>query len=90
MREGILDDVKTSEPHTFGSLLIHTQPKDARVYLNKRLIGSASPIRIERQGTEHDYVLTVIRKGYASYTRMFNIQAGEEMFIDVKLDPVQN
>jgi hypothetical protein len=75
----------TPAPIGFGSILIRSEPTDARIYVNDVLVGKKSPVKLEHQSNQEGYKLIVVRKNYKPYAMLFNVEPGHQVVMDVKL-----
>jgi hypothetical protein len=73
-------------PPGFGAVVIQTEPPDAKIYVNEELVGSKSPVKLEKQSNQEAYKLTVTRKGYDPYMKIYNVEADQRMVIHVRLE----
>jgi hypothetical protein len=70
----------------FGTVVIRTEPADAQVFVNDRLVGKKSPVTLEKQTNQEVYTLTVKRKGYRAHTMIYNVETDRTTSLDVKLE----
>ena len=75
-------------PLGYAKVVIRTKPTDATVYIDDEFVGKKSPTVITRQSNQNAYKLTVQRRGYEPYTKFYNVEADEEMVINVELRKV--
>ncbi|MFH1017867.1 MAG: PEGA domain-containing protein [Pseudomonadota bacterium] len=76
---------ETPLPLGYGTVIIQTEPADAKIYVNEALISSKSPAKLERQSNQGAYRLAVERRGYEPYTKIYNVEANQRMIIHVRL-----
>jgi hypothetical protein len=72
-----------------GRLMVAVAPADASVYLDGRFLGTARELAGLHAGLMVDagsHRLEVVRPGYASQSRDFSVDAGQEIDVDVSLD----
>lgn len=75
----------TPVPPGIGSVVIETTPKNAEIMVNEKVIAKSSPVKLEDQSNQDVLMLTVSKKGYETYTRVFNIEADKETILRVAL-----
>jgi len=71
-----------------GTLSLRVEPADASVYLDGRLLGAAGDLARLRAGLIVDpgpHTLEVVRPGYESARQEFEVDAGEELQLEVDL-----
>jgi hypothetical protein len=72
-----------------GRLALEVSPEDASVYLDGRLLGAASELRRLHAGLIVDpgpHRLEVVRPGYETRATEFDVEAGEEVTIELDLE----
>ncbi len=75
----------TPIPLGFGTIVIETEPRDAKVFLNGKLVGKKSPVVLENQSNQNVYELKVSKNRYESYVNFFNVEADQKKVINVRL-----
>jgi hypothetical protein len=82
-------DVTAATAEDFGSLELTVEPPDASVYLDGRFLGTAEDLVRLRRGLTVDageHELSVVRPGYAPEELAFEVEAGEEVRLSVRLE----
>lgn len=59
-----------------GMIIIETQPKEARVYLNNKLVGKQSPVKIKNL-LPGDYTVRVEQEGFFSWEKKLTVKSQE-------------
>ncbi len=72
-------------PPGFGDVLIQVDPPDAKVYVNGKFAGEKSPILLSRQSNRGILQLVAKKKGYAPYSKFFNVEADTQTELKVQL-----
>lgn len=77
------------EDEARGRLLLDVEPEDASVYLDGRFVGTGEELGNLRRGLPVDagkHHLAVVRPGHRPEERDFEVEAGEEVELDVELE----
>jgi hypothetical protein len=72
-----------------GRLVLDVEPEDASVYLDGRFVGTASELALMRDGlpvTPGEHRLAIVRPGRKAEEREFDVEAGEEVELDIELE----
>ncbi len=72
-----------------GRLVLDVEPEDASVYLDGRFVGTGSELALMRDGlpvTPGEHRLAIVRPGRKAEEREFDVEAGEEVEIEVELE----
>jgi hypothetical protein len=69
-----------------GSLVVVVHPSDAEVYVNERLAGKRSPVKLENRDSQEIAKLTIRKRGYKTHTRYFNVEADRRMVVEIRLE----
>ncbi len=72
-----------------GSLRLMVDPEDASIYLDGRFIGTGSDVSMMRGGlsvTPGHHQISVVRPGRRAEERNFDVKAGEDVKVDVRLE----
>ena len=72
-----------------GRLLLSIEPRDASVYLDGRFLGTAEDLARLHSGLILDpgrHELQVLRPGFTAESRTFEVDPGEELDLDVRLE----
>lgn len=75
----------TPPPLGYGDVVIQTDPIDAKIFLNDRLISEISPLTLKKQSNQKVYKLTILKDGYEPFTKLFNVEANRSMTIVARL-----
>lgn len=81
------EDVRGSREK--GRLVLDVEPEDASVYLDGRFVGTGSELALMRDGlpvTPGEHRLAIVRPGRKAEEREFDVEAGEEVEIEVELE----
>ncbi len=71
-----------------GRLVLDVEPDDASVYLDGRFVGTGSELALMRDGlpvSPGEHRLAIVRPGRKAEEREFDVDAGEEVEIEVEL-----
>jgi hypothetical protein len=87
------DDVEeeeiAAESERKGRLRLDIEPEDASVYLDGRFVGTGSELAMMRGGlpvSPGEHKLAVVRPGRKAEERSFEVEAGEEVELEVELE----
>ena len=72
-----------------GRLVLDVEPEDASVYLDGRFVGTGSELALMRDGlpvSPGEHRLAIVRPGRKAEEREFDVEAGEEVEIEVELE----
>lgn len=72
-----------------GALRLMVDPEDASVYLDGRFVGTGADLSMMRGGlsvTPGHHQLSVVRPGRKAEEKDFDVKAGEDVKVDVRLD----
>jgi hypothetical protein len=76
----------TPVPAGFGSVVIHYEPKNSKVFVDNQLLAKKSPITLDKESDQAVHKLIVEKKGYKTYTKIFNVEANQRLVLHVKLE----
>ena len=82
------DDEEEETADARGRLRLDVDPEDASVYLDGRFVGTASELALMRGGlpvSPGEHKLAVVRPGRKAEEREFQVEAGEEVELEVNL-----
>lgn len=88
MRDDDDDDEAEEVADAKGRLRLDVDPEDASVYLDGRFVGTGSELSLMRGGlpvTPGEHTLAVVRPGRKAEERDFQVEAGEEVELEVNL-----
>ncbi len=81
-------DIEDESPRN-GRLRLEVEPEDASVYLDGRFVGTGTELALMRGGlpiAPGEHRLSVVRPGRKAEERNFQVEAGEEVELDVELE----
>jgi hypothetical protein len=85
------DDRETpSERSEQGRVRLEVEPDDASIYLDGKFVGTAQDLASLRRGLlvePGEHTVAVVRPGRESVERKFEVEAGEELDLEIELEP---
>jgi hypothetical protein len=83
------EEETAAEPEQKGRLRLEVYPQDASVYLDGRFVGTGTELAMMRGGlpvSPGEHNLAVVRPGRKAEERSFEVEAGEEVELEVELE----
>ncbi len=68
-----------------AEIMITTEPADARVKIDGKLIGAGSPVTLHDIAVDKEHEITVERDGYFPHTETIDLDQGEFRSMDIRL-----
>jgi hypothetical protein len=76
----------TAVPLGYGAVVIQVDPRDARIFVDDILVAKKSPVTLQDRSNRDVYKLVVKRKGYKTYTKIFNVEADRRLVLNVMME----